>query len=154
MNSNLTHLRRIVCRLLLSTAIFSAPAAFAETTNTLALNNSFPDTAGSMVRVFGALALVLAIFLGGVWLVRNWRRLTMPRGQAPKLNVLETKSLGGRHALFVVGYQNERFLVSSSPAGINMLTHLQPADETAEVEKPGAPQPTFATTLAQMLKGK
>jgi flagellar biogenesis protein FliO len=107
-----------------------------------------------MGRVLFMLALVLGIFLGGVWLFRNWQRFTIHRGHAPKLNVLETRSLGGRHAIYVVGYENERFLISSSPAGINMLTHLQPGDETSSEAKPVIAQPTFAVTLAQMLKGK
>lgn len=125
-----------------------------------------PNVAGSFVRVMAMLALVLALFLGGVWVFRNWQRLTLPRGQAPRLNVLETRSLGGRHALLVVGYENERFLVASSPAGINLLTHLQPAEEnetatapgtvssTEKPQPPSAPVPAFAATLAQMLKGK
>lgn len=149
--------RRIVS-LLLPAAMFSAiPVFAAETTNTLSLNTPMPDMTGSMIRVFGALALVLAIFLGGVWLFRNWQRFTIHRGNAPKLNIVESRSLGGRHALYVVGYENERFLISSSPTGINMLTHLRSAEETPvspTTEKPVAPQATFAQTLAQMLKGK
>ena len=118
---------------------------------------AFPTTnvTGSFMRVMAMLAVVLGLFIGGMWLFRNWQRLTINRGSAPKLNILETRSLGGRHAIFVVGYENERFLVASSPAGINMLTHLQSADESAPAEnKPATPQPTFASTLAQMLKGK
>ncbi len=113
-----------------------------------------PNPLASLGRVMFMLAVVLGLFLGGVWLFRNWQRLTIHRGQAPKLNVLETRSLGGRHALFVVGYEHERFLISSSPAGINMLTHLQPAEETAGNEKPGAPLPNFAQALAEKLTGK
>jgi flagellar biogenesis protein FliO len=113
------------------------------------------NTTASMVRVLGMLAVVLGLFLGGVWLFRNWQRLTIQRGNAPKLNVLETRSLGGRHAIFVVGYENERFLIASSPAGINMLTHLHPGEETRTASvHPIAAQPSFAVTLAQMLKGK
>jgi len=132
-------------------------APLSPLTNSLATTFSStgsPNVAGSLVRVMGMLALVLALFLGGVWLFRNWQRLTMPRGQSPKLNILETRSLGGRHALFVVGYEHERFLIASSPVGINMLTHLHSAEETSgETQKPAAPQPSFGETLAQMLKG-
>ena len=56
----------------------------------------------------GALALVW-LFLGGVWLFRNWQRLVIQRGRAPKLNVLEIRSLGGRQALYVVGYEAGTF---------------------------------------------
>ena len=105
--------------------------------------------------MFGALLLVLSLFLGGVWLFRNWQRLMVQRGRTPQLNVLEVKSLGGRQALYVVGYQQERFLISSSPAGVNFLTHLPPADASNADAAEKSPAPaSFAQTLTQMLKGK
>jgi flagellar biogenesis protein FliO len=77
-----------------------------------------PDAAPSLLRVFGALAVVIAIFLGGVWVFRNWQRLAIRRGAAPRLNVLEVKSLGQRQALFVVGYEKQRMLVATSSANV------------------------------------
>ncbi|HEY9508666.1 MAG TPA: flagellar biosynthetic protein FliO [Verrucomicrobiae bacterium] len=117
-------------------------------------NDPLPSPLASLGRVMLMLAVVLTIFIGGVWLFRNWQRFTVHRGNAPRLNVIESRSLGGRHAIYVIGYENERLLISSSPNGINLLTHLQPSDEPAATEKPAAPAPTFAATLAQMLKGK
>src|ERR1700759_2779061 len=77
----------------------AAFAALAETpsavisTNTItpALPGSLPDTSASVVRVFGALILVIGIFLGGVWLFRNWQRFTVQKGGGPRLNVLEVR---------------------------------------------------------------
>jgi len=114
---------------------------------------STPDLGVSLVRVMGALALVIGIFLGGVWLLRNWQRLTVQRGRAPKLNVLEVRSLGGRQSVYVVGYQQERFLLGSSPAGVQFLTHLPAAsDEPADADaRPAIP---FSQALAQVLGGK
>jgi flagellar biogenesis protein FliO len=115
-----------------------------------------PDAGPSVLRVMGALALVLGLFLGGVWLYRNWQRLTIQRGRAPKLNVIETRPLGGKHALYVIGYEHERFLLASSPAGVNLLSHLPSAaekDETGET-KTVTPAPSFAQALTQVLKGK
>lgn len=131
----------------------NAATMFGETSK-LQLNDPLPSPLASLGRVMLMLAVVLTIFIGGVWLFRNWQRFTVPGGRAPKLNVLESRSLGGRHAIYVIGYENERLLISSSPSGINLLTHLQPSEETAADEKPIAPAPTFAATLAQMLKGK
>lgn len=117
---------------------------------------SLPDAGVSLFRVVGALALVLGIFLGGVWLVRNWQRFAVQRGRIPKLNVVETRSLGGRHALYVVGYEQERYLLSASPTGVTMLTHLPPSDDVVAVapEKSAPPSLSFAATLAQVLKAK
>jgi flagellar biogenesis protein FliO len=133
--------------------LFGLNAAAVESTNTVSLNGSLGDVGASLGRVMLALALVLGIFLGGVWLFRNWQRLTLHRGRAPKLNVIEARSLGGRHALYVVGYEQERFLVAASPTGINLLTHLQPAEPGENPEAAPAPA-SFAQALAQKLRGK
>ena len=84
---------------------------------------------------------MLGLFLGGVWFFKNWQRLTLQRGSQPKLNILETRSLGARQAVFVVGYEKQRFLVATSPAGVNLLSHLPDAEtsETESAEKPAAP---------------
>jgi flagellar biogenesis protein FliO len=134
-------------------------SAFAETTNSAAASSfnpalSTPDVGVSLLRVMGALALVLGIFLAGVWLFRNWQRLAVQRGRAPKLNVLEIRSLGGRQSIYVVGYEQERFLLASSPAGVNFLTHLPSAgNEEASASEAKSPMP-FSQALSQVLKGK
>lgn len=113
----------------------TAQTAFAQTNLTSAsVAHELPDSASAMFslfRVLGALALVLAVFFGGLWLFRNWQRAFVNKGRIPRLNVLEVKSLGQRHALYVVGYDSQRMLMASSPAGITMLTML-PDDETNE----------------------
>ena len=130
------------------------PSAIAETkASPLAGAPALPDVGVSLLRVFGALAVVVAVFLGGVWLVRNWQRLVLQRGRKPRLNVLEVRSLGGRHALYVVGYDQDRFLLAASPAGVNLVSHLQPSEESAPAKTDAAP-PNFAQALAQTLKGK
>lgn len=153
---NPMRIRRLILCPLWFLIIVSAPmAAFGQNTNTLTFNAPLPDVGASLARVFVALAFVLAIFLGGVWLFRNWQRLTVQRGRAPKLNVLEVRSLGGRHALYVVAYERERLLLAASPSGVNLLSHLQPAEEgSAPPSETAAPQASFAQTLGKMLKGK
>jgi len=137
-------------------SFFILHSSFADTvTNTPLTVPPFPEAGVSLVRVTGALALVLGLFLGGVWLFKNWQRLTLPRHQPPKLNILETRSLGARQAIFVVAYEQQRFLVATTPTGINLLSHLPDAEpmEPTAAEKPAAPMP-FAQALAQVLKGK
>jgi flagellar biogenesis protein FliO len=115
-----------------------------------------PSITYSLLRVAGALALVFALFLGGVWLFRNWQRLAVRRGQAPKLNVLEVRSLGPRHALYVIGYERQRFLLSSAPTGVTMLTAL-PGPEDAEggdVELQPAAPVSFAELLLKAVGRK
>ena len=135
--------------------LFAAGNLFAESTNAPIAAPPFPEAGVSLLRVTGALALVLGLFLGGAWFFKNWQRLALQRGLQPKLNILETRSLGARQAVFVVGYEKQRFLVATSPAGVNLLSHLPEADvnETASTEKPAAPMP-FGQALANVLKRK
>jgi flagellar biogenesis protein FliO len=58
------------------------------------------------------------------------------------LNVLEVKSLGYRQALYVVGYEQQRLLLASSPAGVTMLAALPSADE-APAQRNVVPQAKF-----------
>jgi flagellar biosynthetic protein FliO len=134
-------------------------SAFGATTSTNLFSSPLPaaglaDTGPSLLRVLGALALVLGLFLGGTWLVRNGRLSGFGRKASARLNVLETRSLGARQAIYVVGYGQERFLIGSTPAGINLLSHLTP---TAEPEADGAGHvvepPSFSQALVQVLRG-
>ena len=95
----------------------------------------------------GSLVFVLALFLAGVWCFRNWQRLAPYKSTSPKLNILEVKSLGHRHALYLVGYEQQRILLASSPTGVTLITHLPEADAG---EAP-SPVPSFAQTLRQAL---
>ena len=110
-----------------------------------------PDMLGSVLRMGGALALVIGLFLTGVWLFKNWQRLARRRGALPKLNVLEVKSLGPRQAIYVVAYEQQRMLLASSPAGVALLSHLPEAEE--ENTAPAA-RLSFAAALQQVLARK
>jgi len=76
--------------------LLPAGAAWAQTNSPAPLAPALPDAGVSLLRITGALALVLGIFLGGAWLFKNWQRLAVPRSRQPKLNILETRSLGAR----------------------------------------------------------
>jgi len=113
--------------------------------------SSAPDMLGPVLRMGGALLLVIGLFLTGVWLFKNWQRLALRRGALPKLNVLEVKSLGPRQALYVVGYEQQRLLLASSPAGVALLSHLPEA-----TEEKAAPitRLSFAEAFQQVLARK
>ena len=113
--------------------------------------SSAPDIWASVLRMGGALAVVIALFLGGVWLFKNWQRVGLRRGAAPKLNVLEVKSLGQRQAIYVVGYEQQRMLLASSPAGIALLSHLP---EAGQEKTAPATRISFAEAFHQVLARK
>jgi flagellar biogenesis protein FliO len=129
--------------------------AFGESvtsTNISAFPGALPDTGASVVRVFGALVLVVGIFLGGVWLFKNWQRVTVQKGRGPRLNVLEVRSLGQRQSLYVVGYHQQRMLLAASPAGITLVSHL-PSSEEADVAAP-VTKMSFAEAFQQVVSRK
>jgi len=150
----------------LLTLLASGTGAFAQTnvasTNSAALNlPTLPmgNPLTSVLRVFGAFLLVTAIFFAGVWLFRNWRRFTVSRTGEPRLRVVEAKSLGQRQAIYVVGYDQQRMLLASSPAGIAFLSHLPSEESTGAgntATTAGGPSrgTTFAEAFQQVLSRK
>jgi flagellar biogenesis protein FliO len=130
----------------------AAVSAVAQDTNVVALGSSLPHAGLSLLRVAGSLALVLALFFGGVWLFKNWQRMAVGRGRSLKLHVLEARPLGPRQALYVVGYEQQRFLVASSPAGVALLTRL-PEGEAEPASAPAA-LPSFTDALQRVLTQK
>jgi flagellar protein FliO/FliZ len=110
---------------------------------------------GAVVRLFGAFTLVMALFLGGVWLWKHWQRTAGARGRWGRLQVLEARSLGNRQSIFVVGYENERLLLGSSPQGVTLLTRLPEAVEDLDRITPEAPPAgKFAEVLMGVLNSK
>jgi flagellar biogenesis protein FliO len=129
--------------------------AFGDLPNPPAPAAPFPDAGLSLIRVIGALALVLGLFLGGVWAFKNWQRVGLTRGRQPKLNILENRSLGARQGVFVVAYERQRFLVAASPAGVSLLSHLPDAEVPgADAGETAAAPMSFGQALAQVLKRK
>ena len=128
-----------------------AAAQTLASTNLSALTGSVPgavpDPGASVFRVMGALILVIAIFLGGVWLFRNWQRFTTRRTGGARLNLIEVKSLGQRQTLYVVGYQQQRMLLASTPAGVTLVSHLPEAEE-APAAAAAAAEPARAATMS------
>jgi flagellar biogenesis protein FliO len=146
-------LRSLLALLLLTSFYPQANAAPLLSTNLVSTTPALPDASFSVIRVFGALVLVVGLFLAGVWLFKNWQRLALQRGRPSQLQILEMKALGNKHALYVVGYQQQRLLLASSPAGLALLSHLPLAD-TPEVEPPKIGGENFVQVLQQALQAK
>lgn len=138
---------------LLLAAAGSVNAATLLSTNLPPVSPVLPDASYSIIRVFGALMLVLGLFLGGVWVFKNWQRLTVQRGRPSLLQIIEMKALGGKHALYVVGYQQQRLLLASSPAGVTLVSHL-PAADASEIEPDKVTSQNFVHVLQQAVQAK
>ncbi len=118
-----------------------ASTAFASTPDPL------PDNGLSVLRVLGSLALVLALFFGGVWAVKNRRRLPGLRCRAPRLNILEVRSLGNRQSLCLIACEQQRLLLGVSPSGVTLLSHLPKDSEEDQPPTRNASSRNFAAVL-------
>ena len=150
---------KLTASILSAASAITASAAEAVSTNAVAFTPSPTfDTTGSMIRVLGALGIVFAVFFGGIWIFRNWQRLLVKRGVAPRLNVLEARSIGNRQSILVVGYGEQRLLIGAAPSGITLLSHL-PGEEPAEADASPVParngtNPSFVEAFQKVLAGK
>jgi flagellar biogenesis protein FliO len=113
-------------------ACVTASAALGADAPTL---QSGPSAGAALVRMIGSLAFVVALFFGGAWLFRNMHRFRVQNGPQRKLHVLEARSLGARQALYVVGFDQQRFLVGAGPQGLTLLTHLPDGDAQSEPQR-------------------
>lgn len=144
--------RSLVAALLL---FGSLEATMAAGTNLVSATPDLPNAAGSVIRMLTGLAFVLALFFGGVWLFKNWQRLSGVRSHG-RLKVLETRSMGPRQGLYVVGYDQQRFLLAASPSGISLISALPEAPAGMDVIQP-VPSPAsspFAQVLQSVLGRK
>jgi flagellar biosynthetic protein FliO len=115
-------------------------------------NTAVPSMGVAIFRMIGSLAIVIALFFVGAWLIRNMHRFKNKGMNERKLQVLEGKSIGPRQAIYVVAYEEQRLLIGSTAQGITLLTHLPE----------GAPQPagerivtvSFGEALLQALGRK
>jgi flagellar biogenesis protein FliO len=138
-------------RILALVVLAAPPAGFAQSTNKLALHADLPDVGVSVIRALGVLAILLAVVFAGVWLFRNGQRIVWRRTGVPRLAILETRPLGNRFVIYVVGYDQQRLLIGSSPAGLCLLSQLPPSNGTTdEIAVPGE-RASFTECLQQVL---
>ncbi len=105
---------------------------------------------GVFMRLLGAMVIVISLLLLGAWWFRKSRLIGLVPAAQANLKIIETRSLASRHALHVVEYGEQRFLIADSPAGTSFLTHL---DEVAEAAAEGAANEPEPGSFAAKLKG-
>lgn len=138
------------CAVLAGIGFLASASAASVSTNSLPLvEPSLPGAWASLLRLFGAMLVVMAIFLAAAWIFRKWL-MQGPATRSPgKLRILEIRPLGHRHALYVVGYEQQRLLLASSPSGVVFLSSLPASDAS---EPPAVPAPnSFLEALRQVI---
>ena len=130
--------------LFLTSVTWSVQGAGFETNTLSSPASSSGDLLFVMLRLIGALFLVIAVFLGGVWFFKRTRLFALYQGAPAQLKILESKAVGYRNTLLVVGYYHHRFLLAVSASGVNLVSPL-PDAPSSEVASSG--HPNFAEQL-------
>ena len=142
-------------RFLFILALTTLPAIAAEVAAAVAPISAPPSVGASVFRMIGGLFVVISVLMIGAWAFRNRERFVGNRIRESKLRVLESRSLGARHSICVVAYDHQRILLSTSPTGVSMLTHLPDASlEEIQAEAKSPALPTFSEAFMQALASR
>lgn len=127
--------------------------ALASSTDPTPTAAALPSVGPSLIRLLGAFALVLGSGFILLWFLRRGVRFgNGSRGTQRRLNVLEVRMLGNRQSLFVVGYDQQRLLLGSTPTGIQFLANLPAASEEAPQQLTPAPTPSLMPSFGEALQ--
>ena len=84
---------------------------------------------GSTLQLTIYLVLLLALFIGGVYFLRNGFTLFQPKMKGErKLDISETRMLGNRQFLVVAAYEGKKVLIGVCPGRIDYLCTLSGAE--------------------------
>ena len=99
------------------------PATLPPVPNPLPL--AFKSEGGSSLQISLYLGLMLAVIVGGFFLLRNGVAIFQPKFKGErKLNISETRMLGNRQFLVVAQYEERKVLLGVCPGRIDYLCTL------------------------------
>ncbi len=104
-----------------------APVAVPQSSPTPA-PQPVPQIGGNSMQIAAYLGGMLVLFVGGAWLLRNGLPMMQKNKGPRKLNVSETRGLGGRQFLVVAEYENRKVLLGVCPGRIDYLCSLSSAE--------------------------
>ena len=105
-----------------------------------------PSLIGAVLRMFGALALVLAVIALAAWLGRRYLPAARGATSGPNaIQVLSVRSLGARRSLMIVRVRGHCLLLGCTPSAITRVADLD-APPATESDEPSAGD--FETMMA------
>ncbi|MFT3758710.1 flagellar biosynthetic protein FliO [Thauera sp.] len=110
-----------------------------------------PELAGSLVQMLGGLAVVIALLLASLWLIR---RLAAPRGSAAAaIEVLGAAAVGPRERVVLVRLGQQLLVLGVAPGSVTRL-HEMKAEELplAARHEASGPEKSFPAWLGQAMK--
>lgn len=119
--------------------------------------NYYGSVMPSIVKVFGALAVVIACIYGGVYLFkRSLGRKFSGNSRSSALEVLETTHIGPKRVITLLRVNDRAVLIGSTESQVALLTELS-SEETAELLAQSKQEPAqadfakmFGSTLAKL----
>jgi flagellar biogenesis protein FliO len=75
-------------------------------------------------RALGSVIIVLGLAGGGLWAFRKWGAKRLPGSGGTRLKIEETLAFGDRRNVSILRADDEQFLVSISPQGIQLIARL------------------------------
>lgn len=88
-----------------------------------------------IVKVFGGLALVLALLLGVLYSLKMLSRWTRKSTGESWIEILAQHAFGPKHHLLVVKIRNQLFLLGISPQGMHLLSPLAGTPEAHQTNR-------------------
>ena len=107
-------------------------AASLETNTVPRLSESTGDFLEKSLQMIGAFIFVISVFILGAWLFKRSRFFSLYKGSQSQLQILESRSLGYRNSLLVVGYNQHRFLLATSTTGVSLICPLPDASPSPQ----------------------
>ena len=105
------------------------PAAVLLPSTVMAETAAIPDAGGSVIQMLIGLAVVLAMMVGSLFLLK---RLTMPRGPASGLmRVVAGAAVGQRERVVLVEVGSKWRVLGVAPGAVSMLTEVPRQDMPA-----------------------
>jgi flagellar biogenesis protein FliO len=115
-----------------------------ETNSVPRLSESSGYLMEKTIQTLGALIFVISILILGAWLFKRSRFFSLYKGSQSHLRVLESRSIGYRNSLLVVGYDQHRYLLAASSTGVSLLAALPDSESNDPPNTDGA---SFANQL-------
>lgn len=94
-----------------------------------------PSTLMTLVKTFGALALVVGFILGLSWIAKKYMRpALLSVQQGGEIRILQSFHFEPKKKLMVVSVNDQKLLLGVSETSISLITHLEDSErQTKEV---------------------
>lgn len=133
--------------------LLTAPAVMAQAPDApAAMGSPSNDLTGSLMQMLFGLAVVIALLLACLWVIR---RLAAPRGSAAAIKVLGAAAVGPRERVVLVRLGEQLLVLGVAPGSVTKLHEMKPEDLPLPTEgntTPFPPNRAFSAWLKQAME--